>query len=597
MAAKRLLNLGPGMVLPPEAVTSTFGLLAMTGAGKSNGGVVMAEEMYAAGLPWYWIDPKGDAWGIRAAGTGPGLPVPILGGLHGDVPLSPDSGKLIAELIVTENLTCVLDVSEFDSKTQQVRFLTDFAERLFRLHGKDREPRMGFLDEADEYLPQRVMANMARCVGAWTKMIKQGRQRGLGMTLMSQRSAVVNKDGLTQVATLFPMRTTGPQDLDAILAWVIRHALGKDLVGQLSGLDDGEAFAFSPHFLARLGQPAIQRFRFRLAATFDSRATPKIGQSRRPATLADINLDMVAAQLKAAAGSLAGNDPAALRRRVTELERQLAARSRDTAAGEQAAARIAGLERELAEALNRPAERVAVPVVPPGDVAAFDQAVTAMRETADRIELALHTATRSAPVRALAPAPARAPAHTPAPAPAPPLPSLPADPDGAPGSLTKAERAILTVLVQFPDGRTKNQIAILSGYSVKSSTFANAMSALRVAGLITRGMPARATQEGVTALGAAWEPLPSGSALISYWMARLARSERLILQSLLDAWPGTLDKAAIAGATGYSAASSTFANALSRLRTLELISGYGEMRADETLAGHASDIAATARRT
>jgi hypothetical protein len=116
------------------------------------------------------------------------------------------------------------------------------------------------------------------------------------------------------------------------------------------------------------------------------------------------------------------------------------------------------------------------------------------------------------------------------------------------------------------------------------------MSALRVAGLITRGTPAQATHEGTAALGAAWEPLPSGSALISYWMARLGRSERAILQALLDASPGTLDKAAIAEATSYSVTSSTFANALSRLRTLELISGYGEMRADETLAEHAGQV-------
>jgi uncharacterized protein len=115
------------------------------------------------------------------------------------------------------------------------------------------------------------------------------------------------------------------------------------------------------------------------------------------------------------------------------------------------------------------------------------------------------------------------------------------------------------------------------------------MSALRVAGLITRGTPSRATQEGIIALGA-WKPLPSGSALVSYWMARLGRSERAILQSLLDAYPGTLDKAAIAAATGYSTASSTFANALSRLRTLELISGYGEMLADGTLAEHAAQV-------
>jgi len=105
---------------------------------NSNAAAVVAEEMHHAGLPWVAIDPKGDWWGLRSSkdGTGPGLPIPIFGGLHGDMPLLPEAGHLIAELIVEHNLTCVLDVSEFASKAAQMRFLTDLGERLFRLHGK-----------------------------------------------------------------------------------------------------------------------------------------------------------------------------------------------------------------------------------------------------------------------------------------------------------------------------------------------------------------------------------------------------------------------------------------------------------------------------
>jgi len=36
--------------------------------------------------------------------------------LHGDIPLEPSSGKLIAKLITEQRLTCVLDVSEFDTR-------------------------------------------------------------------------------------------------------------------------------------------------------------------------------------------------------------------------------------------------------------------------------------------------------------------------------------------------------------------------------------------------------------------------------------------------------------------------------------------------
>lgn len=105
------LRLGTGLKLPLDAVTETFAILAMRGAGKSNTAVVMAEEFYAAGIPWVCIDPKGDWWGIRSAPDGkrPGLAVPIIGGEHGDLPLDASSGHVVADLIVDERLTAVID--------------------------------------------------------------------------------------------------------------------------------------------------------------------------------------------------------------------------------------------------------------------------------------------------------------------------------------------------------------------------------------------------------------------------------------------------------------------------------------------------------
>src|SRR3954452_23089303 len=109
------LNLGPSLTLRPEDALQRFGILAMSGAGKSNTAVVLAEEMHDAHIPWVAVDPKGDWWGVRSSKSGKrgGLEVPVFGGLHGDIPLEPTAGAMIAELIASERLTCVLDVSEF----------------------------------------------------------------------------------------------------------------------------------------------------------------------------------------------------------------------------------------------------------------------------------------------------------------------------------------------------------------------------------------------------------------------------------------------------------------------------------------------------
>ena len=52
-----MLRVAEGLALPSQAVTETFGILAVRGAGKSNAAARMAEEMFRAKLPFVVIDP------------------------------------------------------------------------------------------------------------------------------------------------------------------------------------------------------------------------------------------------------------------------------------------------------------------------------------------------------------------------------------------------------------------------------------------------------------------------------------------------------------------------------------------------------------
>jgi hypothetical protein len=95
--------------------------------------------------------------------------------------------------------------------------------------------------------------------------------------------------------------------------------------------------------------------------------------------------------------------------------------------------------------------------------------------------------------------------------------------------LAKAERLALTALAQYPQGRSKNQVAILTGYAVNGGGFNNAISALRTNGFITGGGDnLEITQEGLAALGS-YDPLPSGQALLDHWMRQLSKAERAAL--------------------------------------------------------------------
>ena len=547
-----MLTISPDLQLDDQIVTETIAMLAKRGGGKSNAAVLLAEQMTDAGYQWVAIDPKGDWWGIRSAADGehPGLPIPVFGGLHGDIPLQPAAGALMAQLVIDRGITCVLDVSEF-SKAEQIRFVTDFAETLFKLIRHAPRAMHVFLEEAEEFLPQRVEARAARMVGAYSKISKQGRTFGLGVTLITQRSASLNKDALSQTDTLVVFRTPSPHDRKAIAGWLEHHEEASDVAASLSELEPGESWIISPGFLGR-----IVRVRWNRRRTFDSGATPVAGARRRsaPVSLADIDLDEVAALMAETIEAAKADDPRELRARIRQLEQQLAER--------------------------QPAE----PVVEVREVHLLDEDLVARVEVSiDQLRtrgeecieaadgLAENIRIARTVVRAGAPAPeavvAPAPPQRPTPRPKPTT-------TAAAGDLGKAEKVVLTVLVQHPEGRTKTQIALLSGYSIKSSGLSNALGRLRSLGYATKGgTTTQATPAGIAALGDV-EPLPTGHELLEHWRSQLGKAEKACLDAFVDAWPHELDKPTVADRTGYSSSSSGLSNALGRLRSLELVDGW-----------------------
>ena len=79
-----------------------------------------------------------------------------------------------------------------------------------------------------------------------------------------------------------------------------------------------------------------------------------------------------------------------------------------------------------------------------------------------------------------------------------------------------------------------------------------------------------------------FDPLASGRALLEHWYGQLGKAERLALEALGAAHPSAF-KDELAARAGYEASGGRFNNALSRLRSLELVAGRGELRASDEL--------------
>lgn len=554
----RALRVADNLTLPAEAVTQTFAILAKRGVGKTYTASVLTEEMLKAGLQVVVADPIGVWWGLRASADGKreGLPIVVLGGDHGDVPLEATAGETIAGLVVEERLSVVLDLSRF-RKGEQTRFMTDFCERLYH---KNRAPLHLVLDEADAFAPQRPMKGQERLLGAVEDIVRRGRARGLGVTLVTQRSAVLNKDVLTQAEVLVALRTIAPQDRNAIDEWVKVHGTPEqreELMQSLPSLPIGTAWFWSPGWLN-----IFKRVKVRSRETYDSSATPKVGQKLRPPKkLAEVDLSKHRVRIAATIEKAKAEDPRELRRRIAELEQQV---------------------RQAATAKPR-IQRVEVPVLRPADVRQLMQAVTKLSETGTA--LAGIAQEISAAITKVSANGVRPPATAEQNGSAQRLESLPVRQLRAPAlpsdvKLPAGERKILAALAQYPRGRSKTQVAILTGYSHKGGAFNNYLSALRGKELIEgSGDNIRITEQGLAT--GPYEPLPSGQALIEFWMRQLGRAERAILSCLIEAYSSSLTKEEIAAITGYEANGGGFNNALSKLRTLELIHGRREVRASD----------------
>ena len=249
---QRTLHLAPRLSLPLDAVTQTIGILAKRRAGKSYLARRLAEQLLHARQQVVIVDPKGDWWGIRSAadGKGPGFTVTILGGERGDVPLEASAGEVVAKLAVEERADLLLDLSLF-RKHEVATFMTAFLENLYRLKAREdfRTAMMLVVDEADAVAPQRPQKGEERMLGAAEDIVRRGGQRGIGCTLVTQRSAVLNKNVLTQCQVLIGLRTIAPQDLDALKEWIDVHGTAEDrkiLIESLPSLPVGDAWIWSP---------------------------------------------------------------------------------------------------------------------------------------------------------------------------------------------------------------------------------------------------------------------------------------------------------------------------------------------------------------
>lgn len=596
VARTRSLSIGQvgtrRFTLPLELASLTMAIVGVRGAGKTVTASVIVEEVIAAGIPCVIIDPTDVWWGLKSSrdGKSVGLPVVVFGGAHSDLPLPADAGAAIADFVVANPMPVVLSLRHL-RKGAQRQFVTAFFEQLYHRKGEPehRTPLFVALDEASQFVPQRVGATEARLVGAVQDIVRLGRAAGFGVALIDQRPASVNKDVLTQLELLVSHRITSPQDRKALTEWIQQHDAEQhrgEFLAQLADLPTGTAWFWSPPFDGLFARVAVRN-----RDTFDSSRTPKIGERAiAPAKLASVDLEKIRGELDAALQRAEENDPKRLHARIAELEKQLRNGSRDPRVAELEAA-VLRLEQDRDMAIAYYTRK-------------FDDQnerhlalVLNVADLAGRITEAIQAAPPPLRLDKRTPVPgtgkaASAPVAVQRPAAAPVRPraghvAAPVD-----GDVPAPLRRILGAVAQFEQlGITepeRQNVGAIAGYTASGGTFNRYVSELSSRGLIEYPGPGtvRLTDAGRAAAPAIDVPATLQQ-LHESWLSLkpIGGPHRALMEVLLQQYPSAMRRDDLATACGYTASGGTFNRYVSTLSSLGMVEypDRGTVRAADLL--------------
>lgn len=544
-----------------EFLRITQVILAQKGKGKSYAAAVQAEELLEERYQVVALDPTGAWWGLRSSADGskPGYPIVVLGGEHGDVPLEPTAGEVIAEAIATEHFSAIVDISLM-RKNEALRFCAAFLETLYH---KNREALHLFIDEADVVAPQKTFSpEQARALGAAEDIVRRGRIKGIGCTMITQRPQVLNKDVLSQADMLLALGMNHPKDLRAIDDWVSVHAdaaQAVEMIESLPSMPVGNGWIWAPSV------NLFQRVAIRPRRTFDSGRTPRAGErSIAPKTLASVDLAKLGAAIAGTVERAKSNDPRELKKRIADLEREFASKPKGGKTVRVEVPIIKDAQVKRMEAAIAKVEKLGV---------RFDSAIQQARVAADDLGRRLREhqqlpARPSAPpqqMKQLVRTDNRDGTQTWSPA---------ADAEkfrrknqisgnvavarqdatkmlGSGERLPPGEAKILTAIIQHPGAR-REQLTVLTTYTRSSrNTY---LQRLASRGLIeTDGEGFIPTAQGYAELPNV-QPLPTGRALQEMWLGDLPPGEAAILRLVIERRTG-IDRDEISLVTGYTRSS------------------------------------------
>ncbi len=284
-----------------DVIGQCIAILGIRGSGKSNTAGVFFEELLQNNYPMSIVDIEGEYFGLKekyevlVVGTGDGV----------EIEIDADCASEIAQVSMEQNVPVVLDLSGFLSE-ERTELLKEYLNSLWTLAGSLRRPYIIGIEEAHEFIPQGVKTELKEMIA---RVALRGRKRGLGAIIVSQRSAKVDKDVLSQAGVLLLHRVVHEVDMRVygeLLPW--RKSEVKEII---SALETGDCIFMN-------GDEVIP-IHVRERATFHAGFTPSLEAVRAP-ELKQVSGSIIEAIERARSGKTRKSRTQEMEERIAKLE-------------------------------------------------------------------------------------------------------------------------------------------------------------------------------------------------------------------------------------------------------------------------------------
>lgn len=563
------LGSGEELLVPLKVVTAKNGVFGQSDGGKTNTMQLLAELMLGAGAKILALTPVPNWWALKYLSDGSPSPweVVVFGGPKADFPLQASHGRTLAQVVANEQINAVLDVSMLDERELPV-FGNAFARELLRQQMLHPGALHMFLDEAQNVVPQELtLKGEAEMRAAFVKLMKEGRNYGIGWTIGSQETQAVAKQALGQVYTIIAHRLISKRAIKPVLEWAQDAVRSAEVEGWFSSIhtfETGEAIILSPAFLKVAG-----RYKVRLKGTYDAGKTPEVGASirtlaARPPPRAEALRKLLGKALQEAADA----DPEALLARVRGLEAEL--REAQKPAGKAPPSPVdEGLRRRVRELEAEVGKWTDLGRRLPAMLDKAAHLLEPVRAQLDGAAQAVLKAAEAPPAKAPSPP---APAQAPAPVPRARRPA--AAWEGGADGVKPGARAILGALLSAGRPLSREDVLVRAVLSPRSGSTTDRLAELRAAGFVQDLPDGRiALQDGAEAH--AGEVPALGAELMAAWQRKVGQPAFGRLLAALAGAPDGLTRSELCAAGEVSEVSGSTTDRLADLRGLGLAHDAG----------------------